>query len=67
MSAGDIFAIIAVCDHGHERRDHGFLRHHHVPPRAQVAAGRIGQVMDAEGMGDPSVGKTAALSGDIAL
>ena len=36
-------------------------------PRAQVAAGRIHQVLGAEGMGDPMAGETAELHGEIEL
>lgn len=34
-------------------------------PHAQVASGRIGQVFDAKGMGDSSVGRDMQLCGDI--
>ncbi|MBQ7871863.1 MAG: ABC transporter ATP-binding protein [Oscillospiraceae bacterium] len=36
-------------------------------PHAQVAAGRIGQVFEAKGMGDNSVGRDVRLSGDISF
>ncbi len=34
-------------------------------PHAQVAAGRIGQIFEAKGMGDSSTGRSITLSGDI--
>lgn len=33
VSAGDIFRHHPVCHHGHERRYHGLVRHHHVSAR----------------------------------
>ena len=64
VSAGDIFAItqyVTMVMNGVIMASFAIIMF----PHARIAAGRIGQVMDAEGMGDPSVGKTAALSGDI--
>lgn len=66
VSAGDIFAItqyVTMVMNGVIMASFAIIMF----PHARIAAGRIGQVMDAEGMGDPSVGRTAALSGDIRL
>lgn len=64
VSAGDIFAIIqyvTMVMNGVIMASFAIVMY----PRAEVAANRIGQVLDAKGMGDPSVGKSMALSGDI--
>lgn len=66
VSAGDIFAItqyVTMVMNGVIMASFAIIMF----PHARIAAGRIGQVMDAEGMGDPCVGRTAALSGDIRL
>ena len=64
VSAGDIFAIIqyvTMVMNGVIMASFAIVMY----PHAQVAAGRIGQVLDAEGMGDPNVGQERDLSGDI--
>lgn len=64
VSAGDIFAItqyVTMVMNGVIMASFAIIMF----PHARIASGRIGQVMGAEGMGDPSVGKAAALSGDI--
>ncbi len=64
VSAGDIFAIIqyvTMVMNGVIMASFAIVMY----PHAQVASRRIGEVMDAEGMGDGSVGRRVALSGDI--
>lgn len=64
VSAGDIFAIIqyvTMVMNGVIMASFAIVMY----PHAQVASRRIGEVMDAEGMGDGSVGRRASLSGDI--
>lgn len=64
VSAGDIFAIIqyvTMVMNGVIMASFAIIMY----PRAQVAAGRIGQVLNAQGAGDPQVGKTMDLHGDI--
>lgn len=66
VSAGDIFAIIqyvTMVMNGVIMASFAIIMY----PRAQVAAGRIHQVLGAEGMGDPMVGETAELHGEIEL
>ena len=65
VSAGDIFAIIqyvTMVMNGVIMASFAIIMY----PRAQVAAGRIHQVLGAEGMGDPMAGETAELHGEIA-
>ena len=64
VSAGDIFAIIqyvTMVMNGVIMASFAIVMY----PHAQVASKRLGQVFDAEGMGDPTVGKTGALTGEI--
>ncbi len=64
VSAGDIFAIIqyvTMVMNGVMMASFGIMMF----PHAKIAAGRIGQVLDAKGMGDPTIGKEAVLTGDI--
>lgn len=64
VSAGDIFAIaqyVTMVMNGVVMASFAIIMF----PHARIAAGRIGEVMDAEGMGDPMTGKTASLSGEI--
>lgn len=64
VSAGDIFAIIqyvTMVMNGVIMASFAIVMY----PHAQVAAGRIGQVLDAEGMGDPNVGQERELTGEI--
>ena len=64
VSAGDIFAIIqyvTMVMNGVIMASFAIVMY----PHAQVASRRLGQVFDAEGMGDPTVGKTAELTGEI--
>ena len=66
VSAGDIFAIIqyvTMVMNGVIMASFAIIMY----PRAQVAAGRIHQVLGAEGMGDPMAGETAELHGEIEL
>lgn len=66
VSAGDIFAIIqyvTMVMNGVTMASFAIIMY----PRAQVAAGRIHQVLGAEGMGDPMAGETAELHGEIEL
>ena len=61
VSAGDIFAIIqyvTMVMNGVIMASFAIIMY----PRAQVAAGRIHQVLGAEGMGAPMAGETAAAS-----
>lgn len=64
VSAGDIFAIIqyvTMVMNGVIMASFAIVMY----PHAQVASRRLGQVFDAEGVGDPTVGKTAELTGEI--
>ena len=64
VSAGDIFAIIqyiTMVMNGVLMASFAIIMF----PHARIAADRIGEVMDAEGMGDPAVGKTMQLTGAI--
>ena len=64
VSAGDIFAIIqyvTMVMNGIIMASFAVVMY----PHAQVAADRICQVLDAEGMGDPNVGEEKALTGQI--
>lgn len=64
VSAGDIFAIIqyvTMVMNGVIMASFAIVMFPHV----QVASKRLGQVFDAEGTGNPTVGKTAALTGEI--
>ena len=64
VSAGDIFAItqyVTMVMNGVIMASFAIIMF----PHAKIAAGRIGEVMDAQGMGDPNLGKAAALSGEI--
>lgn len=64
VSAGDIFAIIqyvTMVMNGVIMASFAIIMY----PRAQVAAGRIGQVLNAQGAGDSQVGQTMELHGDI--
>ncbi len=64
VSAGDIFAIIqyvTMVMNGIIMASFAVVMY----PHAQVAADRICQVLDAEGMGDPNVGEKKALTGEI--
>ncbi len=64
VSAGDIFAIIqyvTMVMNGVIMASFAIVMY----PHAQVASGRINQVFDAKGMGDPAVGKKQPLSGSI--
>lgn len=64
VSAGDIFAIIqyvTMVMNGVIMASFAIVMY----PHAKVAAGRIGQVFDAKGMGDPAVGAQVQLSGGI--
>ena len=64
VSAGDIFAItqyVTMVMNGVVMASFAIIMF----PHARIAAGRISEVMDAEGMGDPMTGKTASLSGEI--
>ena len=64
VSAGDIFAIIqyvTMVMNSVIMASFGIIMF----PHAKIASERIGEVMDAEGMGDPNVGQTAVLSGGI--
>ena len=66
VSAGDVFAIIqyvTMVMNGVIMASFAIVMFPHV----QVASKRLGQVFDAEGTGDPTVGKTAALTGEIAF
>lgn len=64
VSAGDVFAVIqyvTMAMNGVLMASFALIMY----PHAQVASKRIGQVLDAKGTGDPSVGKTLPLHGDI--
>ena len=64
VSAGDIFAItqyVTMVMNGVVMASFAIIMF----PHARIAAGRIGEIMDAEGMGDPMTGKTASLTGEI--
>ncbi len=64
VSAGDIFAIIqyvTMVMNGIVMASFAIVMY----PHAKVAAGRINQVLDAEGMGDGSIGLDMPLTGDI--
>ena len=64
VSAGDIFAIIqyvTMVMNGIIMASFAVVMY----PHAQVAADRICQVLDAEGMGAPNVGEEKALTGEI--
>ncbi len=64
VSAGDIFAItqyVTMVMNGVVMASFAIIMF----PHARIAAGRIGEIMDAEGMGDPTTGKTASLTGEI--
>ena len=66
VSAGDIFAIIqyvTMVMNGIIMASFAIVMFPHV----QVASKRLGQVFDAEGTGDPTVGKNADLTGEIAF
>ena len=66
VSAGDVFAIIqyiTMAINGVITASFSIMM---LPP-AKVAAKRIGQVLDAPGMGDPTIGKNAELTGEIAF
>lgn len=66
VSAGDIFAIIqyvTMVMNGVIMASFAVVMF----PHAQVAAGRICEVLDAKGMGDNSIGLEAELSGEITL
>ena len=64
VSAGDIFAItqyVTMVMNGVVMASFAIIMF----PHARIAAGRIGEIMEAEGMGDPMTGKTASLTGEI--
>ena len=64
VSAGDIFAItqyVTMVMNGVVMASFAIIMF----PHARIAAGRIGEIMDAEGMGDPMTGRTASLTGEI--
>lgn len=64
VSAGDIFAItqyVTMVMNGVVMASFAIIMF----PHARIAAGRIGEIMDAEGTGDPMKGKSAELSGGI--
>lgn len=64
VSAGDIFAIIqyiTMVMNGVMMASFAVVMY----PHAQVAAGRIGQIFDAKGSGDPHKGLEAAVQGEI--
>ena len=64
VSSGDIFAItqyVTMVMNGVVMASFAIIMF----PHARIAAGRIGEIMDAEGMGDPMTGKTASLTGEI--
>lgn len=64
VSAGDIFAItqyVTMVMNGVIMASFAIIMF----PHARIAAGRINEIMDAEGMADPAVGRSAELSGDI--
>ena len=58
VSAGDIFAItqyVTMVMNGVVMASFAIIMF----PHARIAAGRIGEIMEAEGMGDPMTGRTA--------
>lgn len=64
VSGGDIFAIIqyvTMVMNGVIMASFAIVMY----PHAQVAAGRIGEVYDAKGLGDPTVGQNCKLNGNI--
>ena len=64
LSAGDIFAIIqyvTMVMGGVMMGSFAIIMY----PRANVAAGRIGQIFNAKGMGDKTVGEDRELEGNI--
>lgn len=64
VSGGDIFAIVqyfTMVMNGVLMASFALVMY----PHTQVAAKRIGQVLGAQGMGDPNVGRQMSLSGDI--
>ena len=64
VSAGDIFAItqyVTMVMNGVVMASFAIIMF----PHARIAAGRIGEIMEAEGMGDPMAGRTASLTGEI--
>ena len=64
VSAGDIFAItqyVTMVMNGVVMASFAIIMF----PHARIAAGRIGEIMEAEGMGDPMTGRTASLTGEI--
>lgn len=66
VSAGDIFAIIqyvTMVMNGVIMASFAIVMFPHV----QVASKRLGQVFEAEGTGDPTIGRTAVLTGEIAF
>lgn len=66
VSAGDVFAIIqyvTMVMNGVIMASFAIVMFPHV----QVASKRLGQVFEAEGTGDPTIGRTAVLTGEIAF
>ena len=64
VSAGDIFAItqyVTMVMNGVVMASFAIIMF----PHARIAAGRIGEIMEAEGMGDPMAGRTSSLTGEI--
>lgn len=64
VSGGDIFAIIqyvTMVMNGVIMASFAIVMY----PHAQVAAGRIGEIYDARGLGDPTVGQERTLEGGI--
>ncbi len=66
LSAGDIFAVVqyvSMVMAGVLMGSFAIVMY----PHAQVAAGRIGEIFDAKGMGDKSVGRDYELKGQISF